>query len=306
MEKSGGLSGMEGLYRLVAAVTNRAQRKDGVVYFRGKRILREFSEHYLNCSARYTAKSIRSKFSHNRLGSMSAEKIFGIKNQLRSQMTENRQSDTQAAYTQIRSRILDGRLPPGRPVSPRNIADELMLGHMPVRSAIQRLVVEGLVEVIPRKGTYVTAPTNIDLREIFEVRLALESTAAYLAAVNGATDGLTVTAEQLRRVMDDESTDLMTEQRIGWVFHQEMFSAAKNDRLYTSYRMLRAQSGLALNELRRDDATTVRRGTLEHLSIYACIQSKEPEAARRHMWNHIVDGTDARIKLIRGEHGDPA
>jgi len=186
------------------------------------------------------------------------------------------------------------------------MADELLLGHMPVRSAIQRLVVEGLVEVIPRKGTYVTAPTKIDLREIFEVRLALESTAAYLAALNGVTDRLSTVALQLRRLVDEDSPDLMTEQRIGWVFHQELFAAAKNDRLCTSYRMLRAQTGLALNELHRDDAATVRRGTLEHLSIYASIQSKEPVAARRHMWDHILDGTDARIKLIRGQHDKPA
>ncbi len=181
-----------------------------------------------------------------------------------------------------------------------------MLGHMPVRSAIQRLIVEGLVEVIPRKGTYVTAPTKIDLREIFEVRLALESAAAYLAAVNGATDGLSTVAEQLRGLVHDDSLDLMTEQRIGWAFHQEMFMAAKNDRLCTSYRLLRAQTGLALNELHRDDAATVRRGTLEHLNIYASIQSKEPEAARRLMWDHVLDGTDARIELIRGQHDKPA
>ena len=180
-----------------------------------------------------------------------------------------------------------------------------MLGHMPVRSAIQRLVVEGLIEVIPRKGTYVTAPTKIDLREIFEVRLALESTAAYLAAVNGATEGLMAAADQLRRVVDHESTDLMTEQRIGWVFHREMFSAANNGRLYKSYRVLRAQRGLVLDDLRRDDATTVRRGTMEHLSIYASIRSKEAEAARWRMWNHILEGTDARIKLARDEHDYP-
>lgn len=219
-------------------------------------------------------------------------------------MTADRQTqtDTQTAYAQIRSRILDGRLAPGHSVSPRSIAEELMLGHMPVRSAIQRLVVEGLVEVIPRKGTYVTAPTTNDLREIFEVRLALESTAAYLAAVSGATVGLMKTAEQMQGLVDDRSTDLMKEQRIGWVFHQEMFAASQNERLLTAYKMLRAQTGLALNELHRDDAATVRRGTLEHLNIYAAIQSKEPEAARRHMWNHILDATDVRIKLIRGQH----
>ncbi|WP_206997722.1 GntR family transcriptional regulator [Trinickia mobilis] len=217
-------------------------------------------------------------------------------------MLVNDQSDTQAAYVQIRSRILDGRLPPGRPVSPRNMADELMLGHTPVRSAIQRLVVEGLVEVVPRKGTYVAAPTFDDLREIFEVRLALESTAAYLAAVNGATAGLTQAADQLQQLIEDDSADVMIEQRIGWVFHQEMFAASKNERLFTTYRMLRIQTGLALNELQRNDVATVRRGTLEHLEIYAAIRASEPEAARRHMWNHIVDGTDARIRIIRGEH----
>jgi DNA-binding GntR family transcriptional regulator len=94
-------------------------------------------------------------------------------------LEKNIPSDTQTAYAQIRSRILDGRLVPDQPVSPRSIADELMLGHTPVRSAIQRLVVEGLVKVVPRKGTYVAAPNTNDLREIFEVRLALESTAAY-------------------------------------------------------------------------------------------------------------------------------
>ncbi|WCM24328.1 GntR family transcriptional regulator [Paraburkholderia bryophila] len=217
-------------------------------------------------------------------------------------MLEETQSDTQSAYVQLRTRILDGRLAPGHPLSPRNVAEDLMLGHTPVRSAIQRLVVEGLVEVIPKKGTYVSAPTNNDLREIFEVRLALESTAAYLAAVNGATEGLTRAAAQMQQLLDQPSVNLSVEQRTGWVFHQEIFEASRNERLFTTYKVLRAQTGLALNELHRDDVATVRRGTLEHLNIYAAIRANEPEAARRHMWNHIVDGTDARINLIRAQN----
>jgi DNA-binding GntR family transcriptional regulator len=217
-------------------------------------------------------------------------------------LEKNIPSDTQTAYAQIRSRILDGRLVPDQPVSPRSIADELMLGHTPVRSAIQRLVVEGLVKVVPRKGTYVAAPNTNDLRETFEVRLALESTAAYLAAINGATDGMIKVIDQLRQIINAEAIDLMHEQRTGWVFHQEMLAASQNERLFTTYTGLRAQTGLALDELPRGDAATVRRGTLEHLNIYAAIAAKEPEEARRHMWNHIVDGTDARIQIIRGQH----
>lgn len=217
-------------------------------------------------------------------------------------MANGPESDTQTAYTEIRSRILDGRLLPGQSISPRNMAEELLIGHTPIRGAIQRLVVEGLVEVVPKKGTFVTAPSQNDLRQIFEVRLGLESAAAYLAAIQGPTEGLTQTADRLQQLLEANQTDLWTEQHIGWLFHQEMFAASKNDRLFASYKMLRAQTGLALNELARHDAKTVRRGTTEHLKIYAAIKSKEPETARNHMWNHILDGTDTRIKFIRGEH----
>jgi DNA-binding GntR family transcriptional regulator len=217
-------------------------------------------------------------------------------------MQNGSQSDTQFAYTEIRSRILDGRFLPGHQISPRSMIEQLSIGHTPIRGAIQRLVVEGLLEVVPKKGTFVTAPSQKDLRHIFEVRLGLESTAAYLAAIQGSTAGLDEAAERLNRLLESEHTDLWTEQHIGWTFHQELFAASKNDRLLANYKMLRVQTGLALNELDRHDATTVRRGTKEHLRIYAAIKSKDPESARRHMWNHILDGTDTRIKLIRGEH----
>ncbi|WP_323122384.1 GntR family transcriptional regulator [Burkholderia alba] len=216
-------------------------------------------------------------------------------------MTEGIISDTDNAYDQIRNRIFDGRLAPGQKISYRGLSGELGLGHMPVRTAIQLLAAEGLVEVVTKSGTYISSPTSQDLREIFEVRLALESTAAYLAARSGVTDGLARAAEQLQQIVGQTSSDIMIEQRIGWVFHQEMFEAAHNDRLFTAYKVLRAQT-LALNELPREDAETVRRGTLEHLNIYAAIKDKDPESARRHMWNHIVDGTSARIKLIRAKH----
>jgi DNA-binding GntR family transcriptional regulator len=220
-------------------------------------------------------------------------------------MAEGIISDTENAYDQIRNRIFDGRLAPGQKISYRGLAGELGLGHMPVRTAIQLLAAEGLVEVVTKSGTYISQPTSQDLREIFEVRLALESTAAYLAARGGATEGLVRSAEQLRTIVEQGTSDIMIEQRIGWVFHQEMFEAARNERLFTTYKILRAQT-LALNELPREDAETVRRGTIEHLSIFDAIKDKDPESARRHMWNHIVEGTSARIKLIRAKHESDA
>ncbi|MET5012097.1 GntR family transcriptional regulator, partial [Burkholderia pseudomallei] len=50
------------------------------------------------------------------------------------------------------------------------------------------------------------------------------------------------------------------------------------------------------------DFATVRRGTLEHLEIYADIDARDSETARRLMWNHVIDGTPDRIRLIRARY----
>ncbi|AOK55635.1 GntR family transcriptional regulator [Burkholderia stagnalis] len=216
-------------------------------------------------------------------------------------MTGKTLTNAESAYEEIRARIFDGRLTPGQKISHRGLAGELGFGQMPVRSALHLLEAEGLVTVVGKSGTFVTSPTNDDLREIFEMRLALESTAAYLAARGGATDGLSEAADRMKRLLEADTGDIMVEQRIGWVFHQELFLAARNPRISTAYELLRVQT-LALNELPRGDAETVRRGTIEHLRIYHAIVEKDCELARQHMWNHIVDGTPARIRLIRAQH----
>ncbi|WP_186037991.1 GntR family transcriptional regulator [Burkholderia gladioli] len=216
-------------------------------------------------------------------------------------MEEKTNSDADHAYDEIRTRILDGRLEPGQKISHRGLASKLGIGQMPVRSALQRLAAENLVTVFDKRGTFVNDPTRDDLQQIYEVRLALESTAAYLAAARGPTLGMSASVERMERLIESGDTDIMAEQRIGWVFHQELFLAARNERLHNFYKLLRAQT-LALNELPRQDIETVRRGTVEHLAIYAAIRDGQPEAARTHMWHHIVDGTPARIKLIRAKN----
>ncbi|WP_175971929.1 GntR family transcriptional regulator [Burkholderia sp. BCC0322] len=210
-------------------------------------------------------------------------------------------TDAERAYVEIRGRIFDGRLLPGQKISQRRLSDELGFGQMPVRSALHLLESEGLVDVVDKSGTYVSAPSTTDLRDIFEMRLALESTAAYLAAQMGATDGLRLAAERMHGIVEKHTADIMLEQRVGWVFHCELFAAAKNDRIATAYNLLRAQT-LALNEIPRTDAETVRRGTREHLAIFAAIVEKDSDAARKLMWDHVVDGTPARINLLREKH----
>jgi DNA-binding GntR family transcriptional regulator len=82
------------------------------------------------------------------------------------------------AYIAIRDDILRGHLRPGMPVSRRRVARELHMSVLPVTDALRRLQEDGLLETRARAGTRVRIPTRADVRELYELREALETQAA--------------------------------------------------------------------------------------------------------------------------------
>ncbi len=86
------------------------------------------------------------------------------------------------AYYAIRELIVTLELPPGSVVSERHLMERLGLGRTPVREALRDLARERLVDVYPRRGIFVSGVDVADIAGLSEVRLALESQAARLAA----------------------------------------------------------------------------------------------------------------------------
>jgi DNA-binding GntR family transcriptional regulator len=89
---------------------------------------------------------------------------------------------SEQAYHAVRNEILRGRLRPGTPLSRRRLASELGMSVIPVSEALRRLEGEGLVESRPRAGTRVRVPGPEDVRELYELREALETQSARLFA----------------------------------------------------------------------------------------------------------------------------
>ncbi|MGH8189285.1 MAG: GntR family transcriptional regulator, partial [Steroidobacteraceae bacterium] len=86
------------------------------------------------------------------------------------------------AYLAIRDGILRGQLRPGTPLSRRRLARELGMSVLPVTDALRRLEEDGLVETRARAGTRVRVPSDKDIRELYELREALETQSARLFA----------------------------------------------------------------------------------------------------------------------------
>lgn len=86
------------------------------------------------------------------------------------------------AYLAVRDEILRGQLRPGTPLSRRRLAQQLGMSVLPVSDALKRLEEDGLVETRARAGTRVKVPTRSDVRELYELREALETQSARLFA----------------------------------------------------------------------------------------------------------------------------
>jgi GntR family transcriptional regulator, rspAB operon transcriptional repressor len=114
---------------------------------------------------------------------------------------ENLNSLADQAYHAIREEILRGQLRPGAPLSRRRLAEEFGMSIVPVAEALRRLEDDRLVESRPRAGTRVRVHTDDDVRELYELREALESQSARLFCQR-ATPGQRLELRRLAEQLD--------------------------------------------------------------------------------------------------------
>lgn len=87
-------------------------------------------------------------------------------------------------FDKIRSDILNGKYKRGEELVESSIGKELGISRTPVREAIRQLELEGLVQLVPNKGAFVTGISEKDVRDIYLIRARLEGLAARMVAKN--------------------------------------------------------------------------------------------------------------------------
>src|SRR3981189_2571055 len=104
------------------------------------------------------------------------------------------------AYALLRDLVISGEFSADEPLSERSLSTRLAFGRTPVREAPMALARDGLLTIHPIRRPFVRQLSCEYLREIHELRRALEGRAAYLAAARGPTDALRNCAAELKRV----------------------------------------------------------------------------------------------------------
>ena len=196
-------------------------------------------------------------------------------------------------FDALREAILSGTtLKPGERMMETKLAEELGVSRTPVREAIRKLELEGLVVMLPRKGAYVADISSRDLVELFEVRGALESLAAGLAAERITPEEL----EQLEQILHRisfyvENKDLKKLIEADTEFHDVLYTASRNRKLFSIISAMREQiQRFRTNSLAKPGR--MKDTLIEHKKIVEAISQRDVALAQKLAIRHIENAEE--------------
>jgi GntR family transcriptional regulator, rspAB operon transcriptional repressor len=145
-------------------------------------------------------------------------------------------TDSSIAYRKLREMILRTELKPGEVLVERELMERLSVGRTPLRDALHLLAHEGLVDIMPRRGTSVSQVTLSDLQQIFELRAGIERIVAQAAVERVTDDDLAELHDLLERAQ--ATTGSVSDVDIDGEFHQLLLRISGNRYLGETYRRL--------------------------------------------------------------------
>ncbi len=195
-------------------------------------------------------------------------------------------------YVLLRSGILNHNYPPGRRLDLEYLSNQLQVSRTPVKEALHRLESEGLVQILPRRGTFVTALDPVTISESYDVRIALEQFVAGAAAQN-ATPADVQALRDIQRQMQHElaapdfSVAVERYIRLDQDFHTLIVGLGKNARLLEVYRTIGGPLQLARILNKFDAGDYLAYTEPEHSAIISAVASRDSKALKRALTQHV-------------------
>lgn len=196
------------------------------------------------------------------------------------------------AFASLREAIINGLFPPGTRLVEQDIAEQLGISRIPVREAIQMLVDEGLMIKEPRRGAYVPTYSEVELEEIYSLRIVLERFVIERVMANWSPQAKT----RLQAIVDAmeqaaEAGDKLQVSQLDTKFHETLWDLANHHLLLELVSELRvriirflaeANTTLSPSELTAHAQT--------HQSVLDALSSGNIEAAKTRITEHILGG----------------
>jgi DNA-binding GntR family transcriptional regulator len=209
-----------------------------------------------------------------------------------------RKSLREEVYESLRKSILHGKLKPGQHLIEEQLAGQAGISRTPVREAFHKLEKDELVARLPKGGFAVREFTKEDVEEIFGIRSALESYAAYLVTLHLAPDKISILENKLKESEDaQEKGDDDKVVQLNTEFHDLLYKSCKSRKLvemintfrdyFYRYRsaLLHIQNGI--NASNKD-----------HRQMLEAMKKKKPRLAERLVRKHLARGMELVLREI--------
>jgi len=212
-------------------------------------------------------------------------------------------------FRKLREAILSGRFQPGQRLRERELVGRMGVSRTPIREALRKLELEGLVTTVPYRGPTVTRPTLDGARELYETRAALEGQATALFTQRAGEEAV----ERLRACIREAERALQRRRPEGILaannaFHDEMAAGCGNALLQSLITNLRDRIVLLRVESLSYPGRRSR-SISEHKGIVRMIERRDAAGARALVEEHIMHAwRAARAQLLlqgrgRGRNG---
>lgn len=199
---------------------------------------------------------------------------------------------SETVYEVLRNWIIEQNFQPGERLNLNLLEDHLQVSRTPLKTALKRLELEGLVEIHPRSGTYIANTTPDKLDEAYKIRSSFELYVAlclfkYLTPEDYAFfDNL---QQQMNHLVDggaDWAAIAPDYLDLDRQFHERLVAVGGPPRMLDMFKQMNVhvQMSQIVSRYQSRDAMSVH---FEHEQIFAAIQDRSPERLNASLLNHL-------------------
>jgi DNA-binding GntR family transcriptional regulator len=221
----------------------------------------------------------------------------------------------QLAYQHLQEQLWSGGLAAGEKISEARLAAELGMSRTPVREAIRRMEVEGVVTQVPSSGTYVAVPERAEIVEAYEVRMAIENFAVRKATrrmkpaqavelqklCDQMREAIRAFRKSKKQVMTGEPLRRYLNADLG--FHLLLLKAADNRRALTIFGDVNLRSAIFGCRSHQRDLHHVAWVWLLHARVARAVRRRDAVAAARWLEAHMQASMNAALEAYDARRG---
>jgi DNA-binding GntR family transcriptional regulator len=209
-----------------------------------------------------------------------------------------RKSLREEVYDSLRKSILHGKLKAGQRLIEEQLAHQIGISRTPVREAFHKLEKDDLVMRLPKGGFAVREFTKADVEEIFGIRCALESYAAYLATIHITPDKISALEkkmEELQKALEAQDTNKVVQ--LNTEFHNLLYKACRSKKLseminnYSDY-FYRYRAAFPYNE------NNFKYTVDDHRNMLEAMKKKNPRVVEKLVRTHLEKTKELVLQAV--------